>query len=75
MSCEITGQVCSCICSWGKRQGVGNKLSTFLWGGHGGREEEVVKSVSNVLLSRLLRSVLKMWVFLKFSAWSIFVKV
>lgn len=62
------------VSSWGKGQGVCNKSSAFL-GGHGGREEEVVKSVSSVLLSRLLRSVLKMWVFLKFSAWSIFVKV
>lgn len=40
-----------------------------------GREEETVKSVSNVLLSRLLRNVLKLWVFFKFSAWSIFVMV
>lgn len=46
----------------------------FLLGWHGGKEEEMVKSVSNVCLSRLLRSVLKMWV-LKFSAWSIFVRV
>lgn len=39
------------------------------------REEEILKSVSNVLLSSLSRSVLKMWVFLKFSAWSLFVRV
>lgn len=49
-------------------------LFYFFFGGVR-REEEILKSVSNVLLSSLSRSVLKMWVFLKFSAWSLFVRV
>lgn len=50
-------------------------LSFFIFfsGGEEGRGD--IKSVSNVLLSSLSRSVLKIWVFLKFSAWSLFVRV
>lgn len=33
-----------------------------------GREEEIAKSVFNVQLFRLLRNMLKLWVFFKFSA-------
>lgn len=50
----------------------------FVWGflffffilgvGHRGRKEGILQSVSNVLLSRLLKSVLKMLLLLKFSA-------